>query len=82
MKNEKYYGILTNLLHSTVQDKETYSWDVVRISENQQKVVLLSKNENLSDTKMIIVSSDYFFNNFYQYRGRGSVLTPLVDIYK
>lgn len=78
---EKYYGVIFNLVGDLVQDLDTYSWRVFTASETQHVVILVSEEKDLSKTKMRIESDIDFLNNYYQYKGLNGKPKKLKDIY-
>lgn len=81
MKDKDYFGILTALSGKVIQDKDTYSWEVVRVCETQRTAVLVSEERNILDTRMMIISDKDLINNFYQYQGHAASLVKIKDIY-
>lgn len=78
---ERYYGVMSNLIGETVQDLDSYSWKVINASERQRVAILISEEEVLSSTRMRIVSDINFFNSYYQYKGKNGEPKRIRDIY-
>lgn len=79
------FGVIANLLGDTVQDEDTHTWLVFKISKDEDVIVLISEEKDLRKTKLKVIDYKYFVDNFYQYRYHNNteaiVLKKIIDIY-